>query len=94
MGVEPGTSPATLAVDDGAAALPRITGVACLMPSMTERTSMAKVASQPSAGMVSIGLGSPGRPALLNIRSSRPQVVSASATAASISASRVTSQWM
>jgi uncharacterized membrane protein YfcA len=40
--------------------------------------------------MVSIGFGSPPLPALLNIRSSRPQVVTARATAASISASWVT----
>ena len=51
------------------------------------------VASQPSTLIVAKGLGSPAVPALLNIRSSRPQVLSARATAASISASAVTSQW-
>ena len=47
-------------------------GATCFMPSITERSSVAIAASNPSTGIVSMPPTGAGPPALLNRQSMRP----------------------
>src|SRR3954467_14842597 len=69
-------------------------GAACLMPSITERTSVAIAASNPSTGMVSMAPTGEGAPALLNKQSSRPHFARQASNIAFTSASLVASVFM
>jgi len=67
-------------------------GTACFMPRAGPRTRISKIQFQPSAvTSVMVPMRSE-MPALLNWMSSPPKALSARATAATISASEVTSQ--
>ena len=69
-----------------------ISGMACFMPSITERSNRSMVPSQASMVMVSSGSMAPPAPALLNSASSPPKRSAAVAIRAAMSASWVTSQ--
>lgn len=68
-----------------------MTRAACLVPSITERTRMAKVSSQASASSSVIGPNAPPMPALLNTTSSCPKASTASSVIAATSSSTATS---
>lgn len=70
-----------------------ISGAACFMPSAGPRTRMSKIQLQPSAVISVMVLIRSEMPALLNRMSRPPNSVLAFFTAASMSASLVTSQW-
>jgi hypothetical protein len=68
-----------------------ISGAACFMPSMTDRTSVAIAASKPSTGTVSMPPTGAGPPALLNRQSTRPHLDRQASNMRFTSSSRVAS---
>ena len=71
-----------------------ITGAACFMPSITERTSSAIAASKPSTGIDAMLPVGDGPPALLNRQSIRPCACMVCSMTRFQSASTVASAWM